>query len=50
MQDKKQYAIEGVDMSNPNLLEALGKGARESVKNALAKPFEITQSQYTTAP
>ena len=50
VQDKKDYKIEGLDMSAPGLLEALGKVARESVKNALAKPFEITQSQYTTAP
>ena len=50
VQNKKDYKIEGLDMSAPGLLEALGKVARESVKNALAKPFEITQSQYTTAP
>ncbi|MBR2897276.1 MAG: hypothetical protein IKC04_05270, partial [Oscillospiraceae bacterium] len=48
--DKKQYSIAGLDMSNPKLLEALGKVAKESVKNALAKPYEVTPSQYTTAP
>ncbi|MBR3850140.1 MAG: DUF4886 domain-containing protein [Oscillospiraceae bacterium] len=48
--DKKQYSIAGLDMSNPKLLEAFGKVAKESVKNALAKPFEVTPSQYKTAP
>ncbi|MBR2977197.1 MAG: DUF4886 domain-containing protein [Oscillospiraceae bacterium] len=48
--DKKEYSIAGLDMSNPKLLEALGKVARESVRNAIANPYEITPSQYTTAP
>ena len=30
--------------------EALVKVARESAKNALANPYEVTQSQYTTMP
>ncbi len=49
-QDKKDYAIAGLDMSKPGLLEALGKVAKESVRNAIANPYEITPSQYTTAP
>ena len=50
VQDKKQYSIAGLDMTKQGLLEALGKVARESVKNALANPYEVTQSQYKTAP
>ena len=50
VKDVKDVAIPGQDMSNPGLLEALGKVARESVKNALAKPFEVTPSRYTTLP
>ncbi len=50
VKDEKDYKLEGLDMTNPGLLEALGKVARESVRNAIAKPYEITQSQYTTAP
>jgi len=50
VQDKNQYSIAGLDMKKEGLIEALGKVARESVKNALAKPFEVTQSQYKTAP
>ena len=50
VQDKKDYTIPGLDMKAPGLLEALGKVARESVKNALAKPYEVTQSALTTAP
>ena len=49
-QEKKGYTIADQDMKNPGLLEALGKVARESVKNALAKPYEVTQSQITTMP
>ena len=50
VQDKKDFTIPGLDMKAPGLLEALGKVARESVKNALAKPYEVTQSALTTAP
>ena len=49
-QEKKNYTIPGLDMKAPGLKEALGKVARESVKNALAKPYEVTQSQFTTMP
>ena len=49
-QEKKNYTIPGQDMKAPGLKEALGKVARESVKNALAKPYEVTQSQYKTMP
>ena len=50
VQDKKDYTIPGQNMKAPGLKEALGKVARESVKNAIAKPFEVTQSQNTVAP
>ena len=50
VQDKKNFTIRDQDMKAPGLLEALGKVARESVKNALAKPFEVTRSQITTKP
>ena len=50
MKDEKDYKIEGLDMNAPGLPEALGKVARESVRNAIAHPYEITQSQYTTMP
>ena len=50
VKNEKDFAIDGLDMTKPGLLEALGKVAKESVKNALAKPLEITQSQYKTAP
>ena len=49
-QDKKDFQIEGVNYAAPELQETLLKIARESVTNALAKPYELTQSQYTTAP
>ena len=41
---------EGLDKNTPGLLDTLGKIARESVKNTMAKPYEITQSTYTTKP
>ena len=40
----------GFDKNMPGLKEALVKVARESAKNALANPYEVTQSQYTTMP
>ena len=49
-QDKKDFQIEGVNYAAPELQETLLKVARESVTNALAKPYEMTQSQFTTAP
>ena len=50
VQEEKDFTIEGLNMKAPGLLEAFGKIARESVKNAIKKPFEITQSVFTTAP
>ncbi|MBR3850131.1 MAG: DUF4886 domain-containing protein, partial [Oscillospiraceae bacterium] len=47
---EKGFEIAGVDRTKPGVREALEKVAKESVRNALAKPYEITQSQYTTAP
>ena len=47
---EKDYKIEGVNYEAPELQETLLKIARESVTNALAKPYEVTQSQYTKAP
>ncbi|MBR2977367.1 MAG: hypothetical protein IKC50_03725, partial [Oscillospiraceae bacterium] len=41
---------EGLNKEAPGMQETLVKIAKESVKNALAKPYEITQSQYKTAP
>ena len=43
------YLPEGLNKDTPGMLDKLGEIARESVKNALAKPYEITQSQLTTA-
>ncbi|MBR2977165.1 MAG: DUF4886 domain-containing protein [Oscillospiraceae bacterium] len=40
----------GLNKDAPGLQEALVKVARESVTNMLAKPYEVTQSQYKTAP
>ena len=40
----------GIAADTPNLQETLVKIAKESVQNALAKPYEITQSQYKTLP
>ena len=48
--DKKDYQIPGVDYAAPTLQETLLKIAHESVTNALAKPYEVTQSQFTTVP
>ena len=48
--DAKNYKIGDLDMGAPGLKEKLVEVAKESVKNALEKPFEITRSQYTTAP
>ena len=50
VQDKKDYTIPGLDMKAPGLKEALGKVAKEAVKNAIAKPYEVTPSQLTAAP
>ena len=41
---------EGLSKDTPGILEKLGEVARESVTNALAKPYEVTQSKFTTAP
>ena len=41
---------EGLSKDTPGILEKLGEVARESVANALAKPYEVTQSKFTTAP
>ncbi|MBR2978156.1 MAG: DUF4886 domain-containing protein [Oscillospiraceae bacterium] len=38
----------GLTADTPNLAAALEKVAKESVTNALAKPYEITQSAYKT--
>ena len=43
---KSEYAIPEQDMTRNGMLDMLGKVARESAKNALAKPFEITDSRY----
>lgn len=43
---KTEYAISGLNMATPDLLKMLGKVARESVKNALENPYEVTQSEY----
>ena len=43
---KDDYAIPEQDMARNGMLDMLGKVARESAKNALAKPFEITDSRY----
>jgi hypothetical protein len=48
--DKKDYQIPGVNYESPALKETLVKIAKESVTNALAKPYELTQSAFTTAP
>ena len=40
----------GLSKDTPGMQEALEKVARESVTNMLAKPYEVTQSQFTTAP
>ena len=50
VQDKKNFTIRDLNMTAPGLLEALGKVAKESVANAIAKPFEITQSKNTVKP
>ena len=44
-----EYLPEGLSKDTPGILEKLGEVARESVTNALAKPYEITQSRFTTA-
>ena len=44
------YIPAGLSADTPGMKEALAQVARESVKNARAHPWEITQSQYTTAP
>ena len=41
---------EGLNKDAPGMKETLVKIAKESVKNALAKPYEATPSQYKTAP
>ncbi|MDO4845537.1 MAG: DUF4886 domain-containing protein, partial [Oscillospiraceae bacterium] len=41
---------EGLSKDTPGILEKLGEVARESVANALARPYEVTQSKFTTAP
>ena len=41
---------EGLNKEAPTMKDTLVAIAKESVKNALAKPYEITQSQYTKAP
>ncbi|MBQ3071950.1 MAG: DUF4886 domain-containing protein [Oscillospiraceae bacterium] len=45
-----KYPPRGFDANTPGLLDALVKVAQESVANALAKPFEVTQSKYKTFP
>ena len=46
----KKNVPAGLSADTPGLQEALEKVAKEAVTNALAKPFEFTQSAYTTAP
>ena len=48
--DKAGFRIEGVNYAAPELQETLVKIAKESVTNMLAKPYEVTQSTFTTAP
>ncbi|MBR2366326.1 MAG: DUF4886 domain-containing protein [Oscillospiraceae bacterium] len=48
--DLVKNAPAGVNKEAAGLQELLEKVARESVTNMLAKPFEVTQSQYKTAP
>ncbi|MBR3850139.1 MAG: DUF4886 domain-containing protein, partial [Oscillospiraceae bacterium] len=45
-----EYMPGELSKDKPGILEAFGKVAKESVKNALAKPYEVTPSQYKTAP
>ena len=46
----KKYMPKHLSADTPGILDALEKAAKESVKNALANPTAVTQSQYTTVP
>ena len=48
--DLTKHPPHGFDKKTPGLKEALVAVAKESVTNALANPYEITQSKLTTAP